>query len=131
MKNLRQEFDDSIRPEYKRSDFNDLVRGKLGVTEVEFAELAGLLLSCIGEEEDIKFSISSIGNYLASHTAGEWTYEIDNANQITLRYWLSASNNVSETVSNPPCVLTSQDKAQLQGALLSGVARLKLKTSNK
>jgi hypothetical protein len=131
MKNIRQEFDDSLRREYKRSDFDDLVRGKHGVTEVEFADLTGLLLSCIGEEEDITFSISSIGDYLASHTAGEWTYEIDNANQITLRYWLSASNNVSEILSNPPCVMTSQDKAQLQDALVSGVARLRLKASHK
>ena len=95
MKNIKSELDDSLRPEYRRSDFDELVRGKFGVSQVEFAELAALLLSCIGEDEGMKFIHDSIRNRLADHSFGEWTYEIDNANQITLRYWLNAQSNIS------------------------------------
>jgi hypothetical protein len=62
------------------------VRGKYATTQVDFAELTALLLSVIGEDEGIKFTHHSIGNYMADHGPDEWTYEIDNANQITLRY---------------------------------------------
>jgi len=130
MKNIKQEFDDSLRQEYKQSDFGELVQGKYAVSEVQFAELTELLLACIGEEEAIQFTGHSIGNYLADHKLGEWTYEIDNANQVTLRFWLNSLNSVSETISNPPSVMTPQDKAQLQNALLKGVMNLKAKASH-
>jgi hypothetical protein len=84
------------------------------------------LLVCIGEDEDVNFTHHSTGNRLANHNSGDWTYEIDNANQITLRYWL---RNVSEEISNPSCVKTSKQRAQLQDALLKGVTNLKAKVN--
>jgi len=130
MKNIKSELDDSLRPEYRRSDFDELVSGKFGVSQVEFAELAALLLSCIGEDEGMKFIHDSIRNRLANHSFGEWTYEIDNANQITLRYWLNSQNNISEELSNPPCVMTPKERAELQDALAKGVTNLKAKASH-
>lgn len=125
MKNIKSELDDSMRSEYKRSDFGKLIRGKYATTEVDFAELTALLLACIGEDEGIKFIHHSIGNYLADHHLGDWTYEIDNANQITLRYWLNSFRSVSETISNPPCIMTPKERSELQDALLKGVRSLK------
>ena len=55
MKNIKSELNDWMRPEYKRSDFGELVRGKYAATQVDFAELTALLLACIGEDEGIKF----------------------------------------------------------------------------
>lgn len=127
MKNIKPELDDSLRPEYKRSDFGEFVRG--AVTQVEFAELVALLLSCIAEDEGIKFIHHSIGNYLADHHFSEWTYEIDNANQITLRFWLSDVRNVCEAVSNPPCIITQDEMSNLQDALLEGVRNLRARVS--
>ncbi len=129
MKNIKPEPDDCMRPEYTRSDFGELVRGKYAVSQVEFGELTALLLSCIGEDEGIKFTHHSVGNYLADHSYGEWTYEIDNANQITLCHWLTSHRSVCEGVSNPPCIITAKDKAQLQNALVEGMRTLKLKVS--
>jgi hypothetical protein len=85
------------------------------------------LLTCIGEDEGMKFIHHSQGNYLADHGPGEWTYEIDNANQITLRYWLDSQMNVSEEIPNPPCVMTPKERAELQDALLKGVRSLKVR----
>jgi hypothetical protein len=131
MKNIKPELDDSMRAEYKRSDFGEIVRGKYAATQVDFAELTALLLAVIGEDDGIKFTHHSIGNYLADHRAGEWTYEIDNANQITLRYWLDYLRNISEEISNPPCVITPKERSELQSALLEGVKKLKAKVSDK
>ena len=131
MKNIKPELDDSMRAEYKRSDFGEIVRGKYAATQVDFAELTALLLAVIGEDDGIKFTQHSIGNYLADHRSGEWTYEIDNANQITLRYWLDSLKNVSEETSNPPCVTNPKDRSELQSALLEGVKKLKAKVSDK
>jgi hypothetical protein len=125
MKNIKPELDDSMRAEYKRSDFGEIVRGKYAATQVDFAELTVLLLTVIGEDDGIKFTHHSIGNYLADHRPGEWTYEIDNANQITLRYWSDSLMNVSEEISNPPCVMTPKERSELQSALLEGVKKLK------
>jgi hypothetical protein len=75
----------------------------------------------------MKFIHHSIGNYLAQHKPGEWTYEIDNANQITLRYWLSEFGSVEEAVSNPTSVMTPTDRTELQNALHKGVIGLKTK----
>jgi uncharacterized protein (UPF0218 family) len=130
MKNIKPELEDSLRPEYKRSDFGELVRGKYAVAQVEFAELATLLLSCIGEDEGVKFIHHSTGNYFADHKFGEWTYEIDNANQITLRYWLDSVENVSEELKNPPSIITAEDNEQLQNALVEGVRGLKTKVAH-
>lgn len=131
MKNIKPELDDSMRAEYKRSDFGEIVRGKYAATQVDFAELTALLLTVIGEDDGIKFTHHSIGNYLADHRAGEWTYEIDNANQITLRYWLDPLRSLSEEISNPPCVITPKERSELQSALLGGVKKLKAKVSDK
>ncbi|MEK6333713.1 MAG: hypothetical protein AABM67_02130 [Acidobacteriota bacterium] len=127
MRNIKPELEDWLRPEYKRSDLGELIRGKYAVTQVDFADLTELLLSCIGEDEGIKFLHHSIGNYLANHKSGEWTYEIDNANQITLRYWLDSLENVREELSNPPCVTTAEDKEKLLSALVEGVRQLNAK----
>jgi hypothetical protein len=131
LKNIKPELDDSMRAEYKRSDFGEIVRGKYAATQVDFAELTALLLAVIGEDDGIKFTHHSIGNFLADHRAGEWTYEIDNANQITLRYWLDSLKNVSKEISNPPCVMTPKERSELQSALLEGVKKLKAKVSAK
>jgi len=125
MKNVRQDFDDSLRPEYRRSDFGEMVQGKHATTQLEFAEFVRLLLACIGENEGLKFVHHSSGNYLAAHKAGDWTYEIDNANQITLRYWLNDFGNIEEAISNPPCITISQERVDLQKLVLKHVGILK------
>ncbi len=129
MKNIKPEINDSLRPEYKRSDFGEFVRG--AVTQVEFAERVSLLLSCLCEDEGIKFEHHSAGNYLAQHRIGEWTYEIDDANQITLRYWLGSWESLYEQLANPPCVTTVEDNVKLQNALIDGVKALKAKVADR
>ena len=131
MKNIEVDPEDTLRPEYKRSDFGEIIRGKYATTQVDFHQLTGALLACIGEDEGIKFMHHSIGNYLADHHSGEWTYEIDNANRITLRHWLDSLRNVSEQISNLPCVMTPKERSELQSALLEGVKKLKAKVSDK
>ena len=129
MKNIKSELDDWGRPEYKRSDFGELVRGKYAAAQVDFAELTALLLAVIGEDDAIKFSHHSIGNSLADHRFGDWTFEIDNGNQITLRYWLSEFGSVEETISNSPVVMTPAERTDLQQALFNGVKDLKVKAA--
>jgi hypothetical protein len=129
MKNIKSEPDDSMRAEYKRSDFGEIVRGKYAGMQVDFAELTALLLAVIGEDDGSKFIPHSIGNYLANHKSGDWTFEIDNGNQITLRYWLSESGNIEEAISNPPTGMTPKDRTELQDALLKGVIGLKTKVA--
>ena len=85
MKNIRQDLNDSMRREYRRSDFGKMVRGKYATTQLELAELVNLLITCIGEDFGLKF-IHSNNNQIANHKRGDWTYELDNDNQITLRY---------------------------------------------
>lgn len=126
MKNIKADSEDSLRPEYKRSDFGELVRGKYATTQVDFQELTEALLVCIGEDEGVNFTHHSTGNRLANKS-GDWTYEIDNANQITLRYWLSEFGSVEEALANPPTVTTPTERAELQDALLKGVSELKTK----
>ena len=125
MKNIRESFDDSLRPEYKRSDFGEMVRGKHATTQVEFAELVRLLLACIGQDEGLQLTHHSPGNVLAGHRLGEWTYEMDNANQITLRYWLDEFKSIDEPISNPYCITTPQDRLELQTLLTEHVRTLK------
>jgi len=123
MKNFKHDAND-LRPEYKRSDFGEMVQGKYTGTQVDFAELVRLLLSCIGEDEGFQFTHDSGSNGLAGHKPGDWTYEIDNANQITLCYWVGQFESVDEPVSNPP-VITPEGKSEFQSLLLSHVRRLK------
>lgn len=117
MKSIRPDPDDSLRAEYKRSDFGELVRGKFGATQVEFAELVKLLLTCVGEDQGMRFESHSAGNYLASHQTGDWTYEIDNGNQVNLRHWISEFRSLEEPISNPPCVMTPKEREELLGLL--------------
>lgn len=129
MKNIKADSEDSLRPEYKRSDFGELVPGKYATTQVDFQQLTEALLVCIGEDEGVKFMHHSTGNRLASHKSGDWTYEIDNANQITLRYWLSEFGNIDEALSNPSLVMTPKSRNELQETLLKGVMNLKSKVA--
>jgi hypothetical protein len=129
MKNIKRDVGDSLRREYRRSDFGELVRGKLASTQVQFAELVSLLLTCIGEEVSLHFIHHSPGNQLADHGFGDWTYELDNANQITLRYWLNEFGNIEEPISNPPCITTAQERSDLQRLLLDHVQALKNKVA--
>lgn len=125
MKNIRHDSDDSLRPEYQRSDFGEMVKGKYARTKIDFAELVRLLLACIGEDEDIKFIDHSSGDSVTSHRSGDWTYEIDNANQITLRYWLGEFSNLEQPISNSSCVTTAQERFNLQDLLLKHARVLK------
>lgn len=127
MKNIEADPKDTLRPEYKRSDFGEIIRGKYATTQVDFHQLTGVLLTCIGEDEGVEFMRHSTGNRLAERKFGDWTYEIDNANQITLRYWLNELGSIEEALSNPPSVMTLKDRAELQDALLKGVIELKTK----
>lgn len=127
MKNVRRDFGDSLRPEYRRSDFGELVQGQHATTPVEFAELVRLLLTCAGEDEGVNLVHHSIGNQLAAHRPGDWTYEIDNANQITFRYWVSEFRSIEEPISNPPCITTPEERSDLQKLILQHLRTLKAK----
>ena len=125
MKNIRQDSEDSLRPEYERSNFAEMVKGKYARTQLEFADLVRLLIACVGEDEDLKISHHS--NTRATHGSGDWTYEIDNANQITLRYWFNEFRSLEETLSNPAVVTTAQERSDLQDLLAQHVRLLKTK----
>jgi hypothetical protein len=127
MKNIRQNPGDSLRSEYKRSDFGEMVRGKYAVTQLEFGELVRLLIACIGEHEGLKFVHHSGGNYRAGRRQGDWTYELDNTNQITLRYWTSEFGSIEEQILNRPCITTASERSELQDLLLNHVRGLKAK----
>ena len=128
MKNIRHDLDDSLRSEYRRSDFGEMTRGKHATAQIEFDELVRLLLACIGEDEGLKFITRSSENQLASHHPGDWTYEIDETNQITLRYWTTELGNIEEQISSPCCITTPQERSELQHLLLKHVRILKAKT---
>ena len=127
MKNIRQRPDDSLRSEYRRSDFGEMVQGKFAATQLELGELVRLLLACIGEDEGINFVHHSVGNYRAGRQDGDWTYELDNANQITLRYWTSEFGSIEEQILNPPCIANASERSDLQDLLLTHVRALKAK----
>jgi hypothetical protein len=129
MKNIETEPEDTLRPEYKRSDFGEVIRGKYATTQVDFHQLTGVLLTCVGEDEGVRFMHYSPGNRQANHNRGDWTYEIDNANQITLRYWLNEFRSIEEALSNPTVVITPKERTDLQQALVKGVTDLKLKVA--
>lgn len=129
MKKIKPEMDDWLRPEYKRSDFGELVRGKYASKQLEFADLVRLLLGCLGEDQNIQFERHSEGNSLAGHKLGDWTYEIDNGNQITLRYWLSEFGSIEEPISNSPVIATPLERTELQDLLLEHIDSLKAKVA--
>ena len=125
MKNIKQDYDD-LRPEYTRADFAGSVRGKYAYAEFEFAGMARAFVVCIGEEEGLNFT-----NHFqdAARQRGDWTYEIDEANQITLRYWLSASDSIDERMSNPASVSNPQLREELQNLLTTHIQTLKTKVA--
>ncbi|HKU76432.1 MAG TPA: hypothetical protein VJR02_21150 [Pyrinomonadaceae bacterium] len=125
MKNLKQDNSDSLRPEYRRSDFGNMVRGKYADAQVALPELAQLFLACIGEDAGLKFIYHSHGSNPNGHKPGDWTYECDNANQITLRYWVSEFSSIEEPVSNPTCVTTAQEKSDFHNLLVNHVQALR------
>jgi hypothetical protein len=125
MKNIKEDAADSLPREYRRSDFGEMIRGKYARTQVQFAELARLLLTCIGEDEGLTFIHHSPGNQIGGHKRGDWTYEFDHANQITLRYWLSEFDSLEEPLSNPPSVITNEAGSDLQNLLAEHVRSLK------
>ena len=130
MKNIKQNHDD-LRPEYTRSDFTNSVTGKHAFvfSQLEFAELVHLVVVCAGEDEGLTFIHHSRGNVLAGHCRGDWTHELDNANQITLRYWTSEFASIEEPVLNPPCITTSQERQDLQNLLTTHIRALKAKVA--
>ena len=125
MKNIRQDLDDSLRAEYKRSDFGEMVQGKYATTQVQLAEIVRLLLACIAEDGGLKFIQHSAGVPCASRKQGDWTYEFDDANQITLRYWISEFGSIEEPISNLSCVNNAQQRSDLQHLLFTHVRILK------
>ena len=96
---------------------------------MEFAVLVRLLLGCLGEDENIFFERHSEGNYLAGRKLGDWTYEIDNGNQITLRYWLNEFGSLEEPVTNLPVISTPSERTELLGLLLEHINSLKAKVA--
>lgn len=129
MKNIEADPEDTLGPEYKRSDFGEIIRGKYATTQVGFHQLTEALLACIGEDECVRFIHHSTRNRLAGQKPGDWTYEIDNANQITLRYWLSEFGSIEEAISNPNCVTEPKERTELLDALVKGVTGLKTKVA--
>jgi hypothetical protein len=130
MKKISGELDDWLRPEYGRSELGELVRGKYAATQVEFAELVNLMIACIGEDEGLRFEHHSPGNYLAKHRAGDWTYEIDNANQVNLRYWINEFRSVEEPISNLPVITNDRERTELQNSLRKHVRILRDKVND-
>jgi hypothetical protein len=121
MKNIRQDADDSLRAEYKRSDFGEMVLGKHAAAPIEFAELVRILLACIGEDEGLKFFNE------VSRNSNDWTYSIDEDNQITLRYWVNEFESIEERLSTQCCITTPEERATLQNQLLHHVSTWKVR----
>jgi len=131
MKNIRQDFDDSLRPEYSRSDFGEMVEGKYAYTRLEFAELVYLLVTCAGEDAGVNLVHYAVGNQQAGHTQGDWTFEIDNANQITLRYWLNEFRSIEEGLTNLPCITTREERSELQKLIQHHLRTLKARVDQR
>ena len=127
MKNIKQDYDD-LRPEYDRAFFANGVRGKYANAEWEFSGIARSLMYCTGELEGLKFTDESQGN--RDHRRGDWTYEIDNTNRITLRYWLSETSSIDEPIArtNPPSI-NSKECPELQDLLTLHIRALKAKVA--
>ena len=129
MKNIKPHSDDSLRPEYRRADFGEMVQGKYATSHVDFAEIVHLLLACVGEDEDVTLNYCSPSDNFAPHQPGDWTCEIDNANQITLRYWLGECENIDEPISNARCVLSLQQRTELYQLLVQHTRCLKARVA--
>jgi hypothetical protein len=127
MENIRHDLVDSLRPEYRRSDFGEMIQGKHAKAQIEFAELVRLLLTCIGEDEDLMFINFSSENQFAGYKPGDWTYEIDDANLIMLRYWTKELGIIEEPIPSTSCVTTPQERLELQNLLLNHVRNIKAK----
>ncbi len=125
MKSIKKVFDDSLRPEYRRSDFGKMIKGKYEAAQVEFTELARLLVTSIGEGQGLNFRHHSSGSSLAGHKRGDWTYELDNANKITLRYWVNQFRSLAEHVPNQPSVTTPEERVDFQNLIATHVGILK------
>jgi len=123
MKNIKRDLDDPLRPEYRRSDFGEMARGKHATAQVELTELVRLLIACIGEDENLTISYYSTGNHVTTRKRGDWTYEFDNASQVTLRFWLNDFENLDEAVAIPPRVIAPRER--LKDLLLQHVRILK------
>jgi hypothetical protein len=128
MKNVKQDLDD-LRPEYRRSDFGEMVRGKYAFVELEFASFARAAIVCVGEGEDLRFNPHSQDGNRVRRKRGDWTFEIDDANQIILRYWLNGSASIEEPISNSPNVNNPQLRAELQNLLTIHIRNLKAKVA--
>jgi hypothetical protein len=122
MKNLK-DLDDPLRAEYRRSDFSDLVQGKFSSRPVGFSELVDLLIACVGEDENVRFVHRS--SHVVAQKQGDWTYEVDNAAQITLRYWLSEFESLEELVPTSQNTASPQGRTELQKLLSEHTRSLK------
>src|SRR5262249_7310224 len=112
-----------------RSFFAGSVRGKFAYDELDFASFARAAVVCMGEDAELKFIPHSQGDDPAQRRRDDWTYEIDDANQITLRYWLSASASIDEPMSNPPSVSNPQLREELRILLTTHIRALKAKVA--
>jgi hypothetical protein len=128
MKNIKQDYED-LRPEYTRSDFANSVRGKYANAEFEFAGIARALIYCVAELEGLKFTHQAQGGD-RHHRRGDWTYEIDDSNRITLRYWASESSSIEEPIpgTNRPFI-TPLESPDLKNLLTQHIRALKAKVA--
>ena len=83
-----------------------------------------LLLACIGEDEGVEFI-----QLPSTRKAGDWTYEIEDINHITLHYWITQHRSFEESIPNACCANTPRERAALQSLLLQYVRALKAKVS--
>ena len=124
MKNFKHDLDDSLRPEYRRSDFGEMIQGKHATAPIDFGELIRILLACIGEDEGLKFVNA---NQRSAHHAHDFTYTIDRTNQITLRYWVNDRECIDERIAAHRSITTPEERAKLQDQLQHHVHTLKTK----
>lgn len=122
MKKIDPELNDWLRPEYKRSDFGKFVRGKYANRPIEYRDVVTMLLACVGEDEGILFQSHSRRN---PRNRGDWTYEIDRANQIILRYWSDSSHSIEELLGNHGAVTTPNERQELLALVRKGLASLR------
>jgi hypothetical protein len=128
MKNIKQDYDD-LRPEYTRADFAGSVRGKFAYDELDFASFARAAVVCVGEDEELSFIPHSRPGARVDRRRGDWTYEINDSNQITLRYWLTARASIDEPMSNAPSVSNPQLRDELHSLLTTHIRALKAKVA--
>lgn len=111
MKNFKEDWTDTLRPEYKRSDFGEFTIGKYANIPVDFAEMARLLLVCLGEDEGLHFHNAA---NLTVPKPGDWTYSFDVPNQMRLSYWIDTHTRIDETVTGPLKVSSPKESANLR-----------------